>query len=64
MKWVSSKVQQMALGIAVAEQGQPTYDSVSLTPHLKNPTKPFQLGTHQVGKLCASFLQSHFYKAS
>lgn len=54
----------MTLGIAVAEQGQPTYDSALLTLHFKNPTKPFQLGTHQVGKLCASFLQSRFSKAT
>lgn len=61
---VSSKVQQMSLGTAVSEQGQSTYNSVLLTLHLKYQIKPIQLGTHQVGKLCASLLQSHASKAN
>lgn len=52
----------MTFGTAVGEQGQSTHDSVHLTLHLKYQIKPIQLGTHQVGKLCAPLLQSHSSK--
>lgn len=52
----------MTFGTAVGEQGQSAHDSVQLTLHLKYQIKPIQLGTHQVGELCAPLLQSHSSK--